>query len=138
MNHFNRRQMMALLVGTSALALTGIPARALEVIDYTGPELDTLAASGQPYLVNFFATWCSTCAAQQRVLDDLTGESEAYRAIPILRVDWDTYGNGDLARSMEIPRRSTLVMMRGTTELGRLVADTRRNAIAGLLDLAAS
>ena len=138
MSHFNRRHMLSLLLGTSALALTGTTAQALDVIDYSGSELDSLAASGQPYLIDFFATWCSTCAAQERVLDTLTSESDVYRAIPILRVDWDTYGNSDLARSMEIPRRSTLVMMRGTTELGRLVADTRRDAIADLLDLAAS
>ncbi len=138
MSPINRRHLLSLLLGTSAFALVGRSAHALEVINYTGTELDALASTGQPYLVNFYATWCTTCAAQQRVLDRLTAESETYRAIPILRVDWDTYGNSDLARSMEIPRRSTLVMMRGTTELGRLVADTRRTAIAGLLDLAAS
>ena len=45
---------------------------------------------------------------------------------------------GDLVRQMGIPRRSTLVMMVGTTELGRLVAETGREAIASLLDLAGS
>jgi thioredoxin 1 len=72
------------------------------------------------------------------VLDALQGESAAYAAIPILRVDWDSYGNSELARNMAIPRRSTLVLMRGTSELGRLVAETRKDRIAGLLDLAAS
>jgi thioredoxin 1 len=133
-----RRQLLAGMAGLSiASAATG-PATALMIIPYTGSELDGLEASGKPYVINFHATWCPTCAAQQRVLDALQGESAAYAAIPILRVDWDTYGNGELARALAIPRRSTLVLMRGTTELGRLVAETRKERIAALLDLAGS
>ena len=133
-----RRHLLAGLAGLSASVLAAGHASALEFIDYTGNELEGLAASGVPYLINFHATWCPTCAAQQRVLDALQGESEAYAAIPILRVDWDDYGNGELARNLAIPRRSTLVLMRGNSELGRLVAETRKDKIAALLDLAAS
>lgn len=129
------------LIGLAALASVGLAVRgaaALDFIDYTGVELEALVASGKPYVINFHATWCPTCAAQQRVLDALQSESAAYADIPILRVDWDTYGNGELSRSMAIPRRSTLVLMRGATELGRLVAETRKAEIAALLDLASS
>lgn len=133
-----RRHLLAGFAGISALGLFAGPGLGLEVIDYTGPELESLAQSGTPYLIDFYATWCVTCAAQQRVLDALQAENAAYRAIPILRVDWDTYGNGELARNMAIPRRSTLVLMRGTTELGRLVAETGKDRIAELLDLASS
>jgi thioredoxin 1 len=133
-----RRQLLTGIAGVSIGGLMANPALALMIIPYTGTELDSLAASGKPYVINFHATWCPTCAAQQRVLDALQSESAAYADIPILRVDWDTYGNSDLARSLAIPRRSTLVLMRGTTELGRLVAETRKERIAALLDLASS
>lgn len=133
-----RRHLLAALIGMSASGLVARSVSALEFIDYTGVELEGLAASGAPYVINFHATWCPTCAAQQRVLDALQGESAAYAAIPILRVDWDTYGNSALARDMAIPRRSTLVLMRGTEELGRLVAETRKDQISALLDLAGS
>lgn len=133
-----RRHLLAGLAGVSASNLFIKAVQALEVIDYTGPELESLAQSGNPYLIDFYATWCSTCAAQQRVLDTLQAESTTYAAIPILRVDWDTYGNSDLARDLAIPRRSTLVLMRGNTELGRLVAETRKEQISALLDLASS
>ncbi|MEQ9634706.1 MAG: thioredoxin family protein [Devosia marina] len=133
-----RRHLLAGLAGISVSGFVAGAAGALEFIDYTGTELEGLVDSGAPYLINFHASWCPTCAAQQRVLDALQGESAAYAAIPILRVDWDSYGNSELARNMAIPRRSTLVLMRGTSELGRLVAETRKDRIAGLLDLAAS
>lgn len=133
-----RRNILIGLVGLGATSLSVVTANGLDFIDYTGTELDDLVAGGEPYVINFYATWCPTCAAQQRVLDSLQSESDAYRAIPILRVDWDTYGNGELARAMAIPRRSTLVLMRGRTELGRLVAETRKDRISALLDLASS
>lgn len=133
-----RRSTLALIAGLAALAVTRPASAAARFVDYSEVALTELATSGQPYLIDFFATWCSTCAAQERVLHGLAGENPAYAAIPIIRVDWDQHSRGDLVRQMGIPRRSTLVMMRGTTELGRLVADTRRETIAGLLDLAAS
>jgi thioredoxin 1 len=134
----SRRTTLALMTGLAALAVTRPASAAAKFVDYSEASLAELAAGDQPYLIDFFATWCSTCAAQERVLNGLAGENPAYAAIPIVRVDWDEHSRGDLVRQMAIPRRSTLVMMRGTTELGRLVADTRRDAIAGLLDLAAS
>ena len=134
----NRRQLLAGMAGLSIASIAAGPAAGLMIIPYTGSELESLQASGKPYVINFHATWCPTCAAQQRVLDALQGESAAYAAIPILRVDWDTYGDSDLARALAIPRRSTLVLMRGATELGRLVAETRKERIAALLDLASS
>ncbi|WP_297112409.1 thioredoxin family protein [uncultured Devosia sp.] len=133
-----RRHLLAGLAGVSISALAVGGGFALEFIDYTGSELEGLAASGKPYVINFHATWCPTCAAQQRVLDALQSESTAYAAIPILRVDWDSYGNSELARGLAIPRRSTLVLMQGNKELGRLVAETRKAQIAALLDLAGS
>lgn len=132
----NRRHFLRALTGLAGASLLSLPASALEFIDFTGSELAGLEASGAPYVINFHASWCPTCAAQQRVLDALQDESAAYAGIKILRVDWDTYGNSDLARALAIPRRSTLVLMRGTTELGRLVAETRKERIASLLDLA--
>jgi len=133
-----RRHLLAGLAGVSLSVLAAGRGFALEFIDYTGSELEGLAASGKPYIINFHATWCPTCAAQQRVLDALQSESAAYAAIPILRVDWDSYGNSELARGLAIPRRSTLVLMQGNEELGRLVAETRKAQIAALLDLAGS
>lgn len=133
---FNRRQFLTAAAGFGVLTVVPVQVRALDVLTYGPEELQRLQANGKPFLIDFFATWCTTCAAQERVLETLTSESAAYKAIPILRVDWDMYGDGELSRSLAIPRRSTLVMMKGTTELGRLVADTRQDKIAALLDLA--
>jgi thioredoxin 1 len=133
-----RRQVLAVLVGTATAASASGRVLALDTTEYSPATLDVLQQSGRPFLIDFSATWCSTCAAQERVLEQLVDESSAYRAIPILRVDWDMHGNGKLAGQLAIPRRSTLVLMQGTRELGRLIAETRKDKIAALLDLAAA
>jgi len=136
MLRLHRRTVLALLAGAASIAATGA-ASALDVITYSEQTLADAQASGKPYLLDFFATWCSTCAAQERVLEGLSSDPN-YGAIPVIRVDWDQHSRGPLVAAMAIPRRSTLVLMTGTTELGRLVADTRPDKIAGLLDLARS
>ena len=55
-------------------------------------------------------------------------------AMLFVRVDWDRYGKREVARSRRIPRRSTLVLLKGDQELGRLVAETREARIRELMD----
>ena len=59
-----------------------------------------------------------------------------YRKVLIIRVDWDSNRTGPLVAELQIPRRSTLVVMQGESELGRVVAGTQPSQIAALLDLA--
>lgn len=137
MTVFNRRIAIA---AAAVLAAVGLLAPghafALTVTPYTPAALTAAQQSGKPFLIDFFATWCTTCRAQQRVIEGLIEENSAYGAIPIIRVDWDENERGELVRDMAIPRRSTLVVMQGDTELGRLVAETGKDEIAALLDLA--
>ena len=94
-------------------------------------------AEGKTVLIDFYTDWCTTCRAQERIINALQAENPAYaEQISFIAVDWDQYSGSDLARSLNIPRRSTLVAIKGQTELGRLVADTRAASIKALLDTA--
>ncbi|MGR3343295.1 MAG: thioredoxin family protein [Paracoccaceae bacterium] len=94
-------------------------------------------AAGKTVFLDFKASWCPTCAAQGRVIAALKAENPAYeRQISFIDVDWDNYGNGELSRSLNIPRRSTLVVLKGEQELGRIVAGTKRRVIRELMDIA--
>jgi thioredoxin 1 len=126
------------LLLTTAVSLAPTLLRA-ETLDYTPGLVDERLARGETLFVDFKASWCTTCAAQERVIGALRGENPAYdAAITFINVDWDLYADDALTRRLAIPRRSTLVVLKGDQELGRIVAGTARDQIAALLDLALS
>ncbi|MDQ0895932.1 TlpA family protein disulfide reductase [Agromyces ramosus] len=67
--------------GPAAPALDGI------LVDDTPVDLDALAA-GRPLIVQFMASWCSSCAEQQSVLSRVAAEYGD--AIAIAQVSGDT------------------------------------------------
>jgi len=120
----------------SAIALLPTTANAIG-LEYTPGLVKERLAAGETVFIDFAAHWCTTCRAQERVIGQLLGDNPAYEEnITFVRVDWDQYGRGELATELNIPRRSTLVVLKGDEELGRLVARTSRGDIQGLLDTA--
>lgn len=129
----NRRHF---IIGASALGLMPFGHAARAMIDYTPGLVTERLAAGETVLVDFSAEWCSTCRAQERVISGLRAANPAYdAAMTFVKIDWDTHGTGALSQSLRIPRRSTLVLLRGDAELGRLVAVTAEPDIRALLDL---
>lgn len=123
-----------LLAAATALVLSPVAALA-EFVDYTPGTIDTALAEGKTVLVDYAADWCGTCARQERVINALRDDNPAYdEAMTFVRVDWDEYRNHEVTVFRDIPRRSTLILLRGDDELGRLVAQTGEAEIKGLLD----
>lgn len=130
----HRRDFLAL---TAGLTLVPFAARAVGATRYTPGAAEAAMDAGKIVLLDFWASWCSTCAAQGRVLAELKAENPAYEQnIVFFVVDWDEHGTGELSKALKIPRRSTLVALKGRQELGRIVAGTSKTAIKNLLDTA--
>jgi thioredoxin 1 len=130
----HRRHFLAL---SASLSLLPLASRAAANTLYTPGAAEAAMDQGKVVLLDFWASWCSTCAAQQRVLTDLKAENPAYeQGIVFFVVDWDEHGKGELSRALNIPRRSTLVALKGRQEIGRIVAGTSRSEIKALLDTA--
>lgn len=129
----NRR---TLLAASAALLLAG-PLRADERTFYTPGLAEAAMESGEVLILDFWASWCSTCRAQERVIARLMAENADYgRKIRFIVVDWDQHGDGELSRALKIPRRSTLVALKGRQEIGRIVAGTGAAEIKALFDAA--
>jgi thiol-disulfide isomerase/thioredoxin len=91
---------------------------------------------GKTVFVDYSATWCGTCKRQERVINALRAKNPAYdEAMLFVNVDWDSYGKHAVTKSRGIPRRSTLIVLKGDQELGRLVAGTGQSQIKALMDV---
>lgn len=131
----NRRDLLAF---GAAFATLPLAARAMSgAVPYTPGLVDAALARGETVFLDFKASWCTTCAAQGRVISALVAETPAYaEAITFVDVDWDAFRRAELTTRLAIPRRSTLVVLKGDAELGRIVAGTGRAQIKALMDTA--
>lgn len=135
-----RRHLLTLGAATATWAALPKPAQAVNMpapLDYSPGLVNERLAAGETLFLDFKADWCTTCRAQERAINALRKANPAYdEAITFINIDWDQYGNGALSQSLNIPRRSTLVVLKGSQELGRIVASTSKSAIEDLMDVA--
>lgn len=124
-------------IAAASTALPGAAFAADGFVDYTPGLIQEALAEGKTVFVDYAATWCGTCKSQERTITALRGENPAYdENVLFVRVDWDAYGRHEVSTSRNIPRRSTLLVLKGDQELGRIVAGTSKSDIKALMDLA--
>ncbi|MEM8876677.1 MAG: thioredoxin family protein [Pseudomonadota bacterium] len=125
------------LAATASFALLPIATKAATFVDYTPGAIQAALDAGKTVFVDYSATWCGTCRRQERVINALRAKDPTYDgAMMFVKVDWDTYKNHEVTQSRGIPRRSTLLVLRGEDELGRIVAGTSESQIKALMDKA--
>ena len=124
-----RRSLLALATAAGLLALAP-PAGAAERTAFDRAAFDAAVAAGGPVLVDVYAPWCTTCRAQSKALDRVFRKPE-YAGYRVFVVDYDS--GKDVMRSFGATQRSTLIVFSGGVERGRVVGDTRAEAIEALL-----
>lgn len=133
-----RRSFLTIAPMAAAMASL-LPAAALagDFVNYEPGMIKTALDEGKTVFVDYSATWCSTCARQARVIEALRTANPSYdSAMMFIKVDWDTYKSHEVTTGRQIPRRSTLILLKGEEELGRIVAGTAKGEIKGLMDQA--
>lgn len=134
----NRRQFISSTAG-AAIAISAptlLKAADSDTLDYEPGLIEEKLAAGDTVFVDYAADWCGTCNRQERVISELRGANPSLdENITFIRVDWDVYGSADVATTRNVPRRSTLLLLKGDDELGRIVAGTSKEQIKSLLEL---
>lgn len=100
----------------------------------TPADVQAAQARGEAVFVDFKASWCSTCRAQEKVIGALLEEDPTLaQKITFLSLDWDQFADDPFTTGLNVPRRSTLIAFKGNTEQGRIIAGTDRDEIEALI-----
>jgi thioredoxin 1 len=124
-------------VASTLAAAMAAPAFAANGQSYRQGLVEEELAAGRTVFLDFYTDWCTTCRAQGKAIRGLMDENPAYEAnVSFIKIDWDQHAQSSIATRLNIPRRSTLVVLKGDKELGRIVAGTRKADIKALMDTA--
>jgi thioredoxin 1 len=100
---------------------------------FTQSGFNQLQKEGKSILVEVHAPWCPTCRAQAPVVDMLLKKKE-YQSINVLRVDFDS--QKDALKAFNVSKQSTLIVYKGSKEMGRSTGDTSPASIEMLIQKA--
>jgi thiol-disulfide isomerase/thioredoxin len=127
-----RRTFTFAVVGAALLAVPPISASwAAAEVPFSSDAFKKAQAAGKPVLVRVHATWCPTCKAQDPILSELAAQPK-FKDLAVFRVDFDS--QKDAVKQFDARMQSTLIVFKGSREMGRSVGDTQRASIASLLD----
>ena len=119
------------LLLTISLVFTGLASA--DPSPYTQAGFDSLQKAGKSILVEVHAPWCPTCRAQAPIVNELLKKKD-YQAITVLRVDFD--GQKEVLKTFNVSKQSTLLVFKGTKEMGRSTGDTNPASIETLIQKA--
>jgi thioredoxin 1 len=113
-----------------ALALMANLAAAGSRTGFTQAGFEAAQQEGKPILVEIIASWCPTCKAQAPILSGLRGDPK-FKDLEVFSVDFDN--QKDVVQSFKANKQSTLIVFKGSQEVGRSTGDTRKDSIEALL-----
>lgn len=113
-------------VVATVLLIVSIGANALDAESYTDERFKELQEDNALVLIDIFATWCSTCAKQEKILAKYFEENPDSE-IKVLRVDFDD--QKEVVTKFRAPRQSTFYLYRGEEQLWFSVAEKRKKVI---------
>ncbi len=86
--------------------------------------------SGEPMLVDFFATWCGPCKMLAPVIEELAADYEG--KLHVLKVDTDE--NQSLAVNYGIMNIPTVLFFQGGNEVDRIVGLLPKESFVQMID----
>lgn len=112
---------LAAFLGAAFLTLAAATAIAGELKPFEAKAFEAAQQAGTPVVVDIWASWCPTCAAQEPILEKLISAPE-FSSVTVFKVDFDK--QKDVAQALGAQRQSTLIAFKGASETDRSVGDT--------------
>src|SRR5262249_3107788 len=121
------------LLGLTLCALAAAVLLALSVVGHAAQPFDDQSfkqaqAAGKTILVDVTASWCPTCRQQRPIVEQIENETPN---LVVYEVDFDTAK--DTLKRFRVQQQSTLIVFKGTKEVGRSTGDTDPARIRALV-----
>lgn len=114
----------------TAAATFSLSAFAAEFKEFTDKALSEAQAAGSPIVVEFNASWCSTCKKQEKVLKDVL-QDKKFEKFVVFKADYDK--EKALITRFKVIKQSTLVVLKGDKEIERATGITSEKDIVKLV-----
>lgn len=86
--------------------------------------------------ITYGTDWCTTCLSQKRTIKALRDSNPIYdKNIYFIYVDFDKFATKKIVTERGVLRWSTLILLKGNIELGRIMSSTDAEQIKKLLDI---
>jgi thioredoxin 1 len=121
-----RNAVLAALFVAATLLGTAIGANAAQ--PYNPGAFQEAQKAGKTILLHVTAPWCPTCKAQHPTVANL---EKARPNLVVYEIDFDSAK--DTLRQFRVQSQSTLIVFKGTQEVGRSTGETNPDRIAALV-----
>lgn len=109
-----------LLLGSSLVAQAGQP--------FDAKAFQQAQTAGKAVLIDVTASWCPTCRQQRPIVQKIEKKKPN---LVVYEVDFDTAK--DVLKRFHVQYQSTLIMFKGTAEVGRSTGETDAARIGDLV-----
>jgi thioredoxin 1 len=121
------------LLGLALCALVAAALLIFSVVSHAAESFDDQSfeqaqAAGKTILVDITASWCPTCRQQRPIVEQIEKEKPN---LVVYEVDFDTAK--DTLKRFRVQHQSTLIVFKGTKEVGRSTGDTDPARIRALV-----
>jgi thioredoxin 1 len=112
----------------ASLALLAVSFGAQAGQPFSAKAFQDAQAAGKSILIDVTAPWCPVCKVQRPII---SGLEKTNPQLAVFEVDFDS--SKDVLKQLGAQRQSTLIVFKGTTEVGRSVGDTDAASITALV-----
>jgi thioredoxin 1 len=110
------------------VTLIGLSLSAHAAQSYNTAAFQDAQKAGKTVLLHVTAPWCPTCKAQHPIIANV---EKARPNLVVYNIDFDT--SKEVLRQFRVQSQSTLIVFKGTREVGRSIGDTTPSGIEALV-----
>lgn len=115
------------------LSLKLAPAEAIERTKFSADAFAAAQRENLAILVEVHAWWCPVCWLQKRAMAEIE-KAPRFKDLISFAVDYDQ--DKAVLRQLNVQKQSTMIVFKGTSEVGRSVGETDTAALTKLLERA--